>query len=53
MTDSSIVVSGDDLRQLKKSSIAVPGTRDSYWVDLSVTHELHCIVRAPPEHAIF
>ncbi|PWY74370.1 hypothetical protein BO70DRAFT_105310 [Aspergillus heteromorphus CBS 117.55] len=42
---SSIAVSGDDLSRLNKTSIPIPGAKDSYWVDLSVTHELHCIKR--------
>ncbi|PYI34944.1 hypothetical protein BP00DRAFT_462874 [Aspergillus indologenus CBS 114.80] len=42
---SSIAVSGEDLRRINKTSIPIPGAKDSYWVDLSITHELHCIKR--------
>lgn len=42
--DSSIIVSEADLKNVNKTSIPIPGMDDAYWVDLSVTHELHCIV---------
>lgn len=41
---SNIRVSGEDLRKVNKTSIPMPGEDDSYWVELSVVHELHCIV---------
>ncbi|KAK7960803.1 hypothetical protein PG988_012017 [Apiospora saccharicola] len=40
---SNIRVSGEDLRKVNKTSIPMPGEEDSYWVELSVVHELHCI----------
>jgi hypothetical protein len=43
-TDSNIRVSGADLAKINKTSIPMPGEEDSYWVELSVVHELHCIV---------
>ncbi|KAK8057510.1 hypothetical protein PG996_011447 [Apiospora saccharicola] len=42
---SNIRVSGEDLRKVNKTSIPMPGEEDSYWVELSVVHELHCIKR--------
>ena len=42
--DSNIWVNGDDLKKVNKTSIPVPGEEDKYWVELSVVHELHCIV---------
>ncbi|KAI0886730.1 uncharacterized protein GGS22DRAFT_199093 [Annulohypoxylon maeteangense] len=42
---SNIRVSGEDLRKVNKTSIPMPGENDSYWVELSVVHELHCIKR--------
>ncbi|KAI0893054.1 hypothetical protein F4806DRAFT_220695 [Annulohypoxylon nitens] len=42
---SNIRVTGEDLRKINKTSIPMPGEEDSYWVELSVVHELHCIKR--------
>ncbi|PMD16630.1 hypothetical protein NA56DRAFT_692412 [Hyaloscypha hepaticicola] len=42
---TNIRVSGEDLRRINMSSIAVPGEEDSYWVALSAMHELHCVKR--------
>jgi hypothetical protein len=44
LKDTNIRVSGEDLRRINMSSIAVPGEEDSYWVALSAMHELHCVV---------
>lgn len=39
-----IKVSGEDLRAINKTSIALPDENDMYWGTLSVNHEIHCLV---------
>ncbi|KAF3004009.1 hypothetical protein E8E14_008793 [Neopestalotiopsis sp. 37M] len=43
--DMHIKVSGEDLRAINKTSIALPDENDMYWGTLSVNHEIHCLKR--------
>ncbi|KAI0432183.1 hypothetical protein F5Y09DRAFT_354186 [Xylaria sp. FL1042] len=42
---SHVRVSGEDLRRVNKTSIPLPGEKDTYWGILGVIHELHCLKR--------
>ncbi|KAI1337282.1 hypothetical protein F5Y15DRAFT_418047 [Xylariaceae sp. FL0016] len=43
--DMHVRVSGDDLRAIGKTSIALPDEDGTFWGTLGVNHEIHCIKR--------